>query len=1020
MIKNTFGNKALFSITHKVLLVIALFGFSSEIFGQSITVNSTNYKQTIDMIGGDMERSSKAIQNAQNKADILQWSFGDIDFNVCRVQYDKNQELVEGVKNWAFYNKQVTTMQAIKAINPDIKFFATMRSDYDGFGDDNNMPDWIHTYSTKATNVVKYGIFLADYCEYMSNQGVPIDILSTAKEWMWHVRANEADDIINTLNTELDNRGIVRPVIIDQGFWSITAGLTYLNDVEALGTKDLYTGFCSHNYSNLGPEKWAEIAAKSMALGKPMYDDETSTGSGSPTYGEERPMWKQIDEYKEKAQRYEAGLSGEVYFEIWSRGIDKETRAIYFPANGTGTRLRGYYLMKHFSNNILNYNYITSSVNSASNVYTITFRKDDKMVLWVINEGNNKYTLPITLDSSSITSTVATHYWTDNTPVEGTETTYIASGNTFIPTVEAESMNCYIFDVTEDTVDVCSLPQTTLYEAECYDDMLGVTTEASTEGTDNVTSIENGDWIKFDAIDFSTGLNKFSARVSSNTSGGTIEVRTGSVSGTLIGELSIGNTGGWQSWSTKTFDFNRESGVQDLYLVFTGNAGSLFNLNWIMLEAIPPSVSLMVTPGDESVSLDWSTHYVQLGSQNIYRNTSSNMGTRSLLAGNVPGTSYVDNSVINGTTYWYWVEAIDVSTTVTNSEAVEATPTDLEFDLNGVAISDTEINLSWPDDDEKVETGFTVERKEGNEAYQVIANLGSNVFAFNDSGLSPATAYTYRVKASYTDASTNYSFEVPITTFNTDYETLIFNTNEDAYVRGGDHAGLNFGTDANLIVKRGSNSSFFRKTLLKFNLSTEDLTNDDIGRAVLKLYANQANPCTLTASEITDGWSESNVTWNSGPASGSEIASVNITNSIGFYEWDVTAYVKNQFDSDKIISISIEDFGASNVNVLFNSKEAANNFPELVINKVDFTLSVSQNEELNSINIYPNPVSNSFTISNNEVSEVIIYDLFGSQVLKTKIEDNKHSIEIGHLRSGVYFVSINDSKRIVTKKIVKK
>lgn len=999
-------------------LLLIMFGVTI-VYGQSIVVNSTNYKQTIDMIGGDMERSSKAIQNAQNKAEIIQWGFGDIDFNVCRVQYDKNQELVEGVKNWSFYDKQITTMQAIKAINPDIKFFATMRSDYDGFGDDNNMPDWIHTYSTKATNVVKYGVFLADYCEYMSDNGVPIAILSTAKEWMWHVRAYEAEDIINTMYAELDSRGVARPIIIDQGFWSITAGLTYLNDVQTLGTKDMYTGFCSHNYSNLGPEKWAEIAEKANALGKPMYDDETSTGSGSPTYGVEREMYKQIDEYKEKAQRYEAGLSGEVYFEIWSRGIDKETRAIYYPANGTGTRLRGYYMMKHFSNNILNYRYVTSSINSASNVYTITFRKDDEVVLWVINESNAEYELPITMDNSSITSSVTTRYWTNNTPIVGSETTYIASGNTFIPTVEAESMNCYIFDVTEAAVDVCSLPQTALYEAECYDDMLGVTTEASTEGTDNVGNIENGDWLKFEGIDFSAGLNKFSARVASNTAGGKIEVLTGSTSGTLIGELSIGNTGGWQSWTTETLDFDRQSGVQDLYLVFTGGAGSLFNLNWIKLETIPPSVNLMVTSGDASVSLNWSTHYVQLGSQNIYRNTSSNIATRSLLAADVSGTSYTDNSVTNDTTYWYWVEVIDVSSAVTNSEAVEGVPEDLEFDLNGVAISDTEINLSWPDEG-LIENGFSVERKEGNGVFQEIASLGSSSYAFSDSGLSPETTYTYRILASYTNGSSNYSFELPVTTFNTGYETLSFNPAEDAYVRGGDSANLNFGTDGNLIVKTGTNSSFFRKTFLKFNLSSEDLINQEIGRVVLKLYANKSAVCSLTASKIGDSWSESNVTWNTAPTTGSEITTIDFTSSLGFYEWDVTAYVKEQFDSDKIISITIEDFGAANQTVQFNSKEATNNFPELVINKVNFDpLSVSRHEELNNIKIYPNPTNDNFRLTNSLNAHIKIYDVIGKLMIERKIESNNKSINISDFNSGMYFVVIKKYNHVFSAKILK-
>lgn len=1154
-----------------ILFVVTVILSTNVILAQSITVNSTNYKQTIDMIGGDMERSSFAIQKAQNKDDILQWSFGDIDFNVCRVQYDKNQEMVEGTKNLSFYDRQIATMQSIKAINPDIKFFGTMRSDYDGFGDDNNMPDWIHNYNTKETEVVKYGKFLADYCEYMSQNNVPIAILSIAKEWQWHVRAYKADDIIATLNTELDNRGIEKPIIIDQGFWSLSAGITYLKDVESLGTEDLYSAFCSHNYGNESTDKWVEIINRAKAMGKKMYDDETSTGSGSPTYGEERPMWKQIDEYIKKAERYAAGLNGEVFFEIWSRGQDKETRSIYYPANGTGTRLRGYYMMKQFSNNILNYTYLTSTTNSTSKVNTITFRKDDKIVLWVINEGNTEYTLPISMDNSSITSSVAAHYWTNNTPIEGAQTTYSSSGNTFIPTVEAESMNCYIFNVTEDAVDVCSLAKTELIEAECYNDMSGIETEASTEGTDNVGAIENGDWIKFDAIDFSTGLNKFSARVASNTSGGKIELRTGSSTGVLIGEMTINNTGGWQTWTTEVLDFNKVSGTQDLYLVFTGGTGSLFNLNWIKLEAILPTVDLMATPDSELVTLDWSVNYVELGTQNIYRNTSSDIGTRTLIAGNVLGTNYLDTTVSNNVTYWYWVEAVDVSSVITNSKAIEVSPkganlalngiatqsttgygglperaidgnTDGDFNngsvshtdqidadkwwqvdlgedkkidditihnrtegsyserlnnftvsiidsenntifsklfvdypnpsinintglggvigqivkisktseepitlaevevygtsipnagslalaLNAIAISETEINLSWAKGVFEA-NGFKVERKTGDGAYQEIANLGANSLTFSDTGLSPDTIYTYRVLSTYTSRAFNYSVETPVSTFNADFKTSIYNPSEDAYVRGGSSSNANYGGATNLVVKKGSSANFFRKTLLKFNLNDENLTNEQIGRVVLKLYKTSGTKITLTASKIDNNWLESTVTWDTAPTIGSEITSVDLSSDGGVYELDITAYVKERFDTNKIISIAIEDLAAENKTVEFNSKEASTNKPELMVSVVDVkSLSVSKFTVLNNIGVYPNPVSDILTVSlentnlDRNNTTVTLYTISGQSVMR--LDPKKMTtvqLDLAHLNNGIYFLKIDDKNKSITKKVVK-
>ena len=138
-----------------MLFIVFVIVSTNVILAQSITVNSTNYKQTIDMMGGDMERSSIAIQNAKNKEEIINWGFKDIGFNYCRVQYDKHQELLEGTKNWDFYAKQVATMQQVKAVNPDIKYFATMRTDYDVYGDKNNIPDWIVNISTKKIEIDK-------------------------------------------------------------------------------------------------------------------------------------------------------------------------------------------------------------------------------------------------------------------------------------------------------------------------------------------------------------------------------------------------------------------------------------------------------------------------------------------------------------------------------------------------------------------------------------------------------------------------------------------------------------------------------------------------------------------------------------------------------------------------------------------------------------------------------------------------------------------------------------------------
>jgi arabinoxylan arabinofuranohydrolase len=110
----------------------------------------------------------------------------------------------------------------------------------------------------------------------------------------------------------------------------------------------------------------------------------------------------------------------------------------------------------------------------------------------------------------------------------------------------------------------------------------GIKTESCTDGGggQNVTSISNGDYIKVKGVNFGTsGATTFDARVAS-TSSGNIELRLGSLTGTLIGTCAVSNTGGAQTYATKTCTVSGATGTQDLYLKFTGGSGDLFKFNW--------------------------------------------------------------------------------------------------------------------------------------------------------------------------------------------------------------------------------------------------------------------------------------------------------------------------------------------------------------------------------------------------------------------------------------------------------
>ncbi len=128
-------------------------------------------------------------------------------------------------------------------------------------------------------------------------------------------------------------------------------------------------------------------------------------------------------------------------------------------------------------------------------------------------------------------------------------------------------------------------------EVEDFSDQSGIQSEDCNDmgGGKNIGYIENGDWVKIKALDFDKGTSRFEARVSSANAGGYIEIRLNSPSGTLAGKCQVTNTESWQTWETKTCAIDDIKGVFDIYLVFTGGGGYLFNLNWWKFYAASPS-----------------------------------------------------------------------------------------------------------------------------------------------------------------------------------------------------------------------------------------------------------------------------------------------------------------------------------------------------------------------------------------------------------------------------------------------
>ncbi|WP_182876124.1 glycosyl hydrolase [Microbispora sp. H10670] len=124
-------------------------------------------------------------------------------------------------------------------------------------------------------------------------------------------------------------------------------------------------------------------------------------------------------------------------------------------------------------------------------------------------------------------------------------------------------------------------------QAEAYQAQSGTQVEATQDagGGQNVAYIGNGDWLRYDNVDFgSTAARQFKARVASGAAGGAsglVQVRLDSLTAAPIGDFAVGNTGGWQSWQTIPANITGVTGRHTVYLTFTsGQPADFVNLNW--------------------------------------------------------------------------------------------------------------------------------------------------------------------------------------------------------------------------------------------------------------------------------------------------------------------------------------------------------------------------------------------------------------------------------------------------------
>lgn len=100
-----------------------------------------------------------------------------------------------------------------------------------------------------------------------------------------------------------------------------------------------------------------------------------------------------------------------------------------------------------------------------------------------------------------------------------------------------------------------------------------------------VTNINNGDYIKVRSVDLGNGAKSIDLRTAASLAGASIEIRTDSLTGPIMSTLTLKQTATKEEWNTQTFKIHTKMmGIHDLFFVFKGGAGELFNFDWWRLR----------------------------------------------------------------------------------------------------------------------------------------------------------------------------------------------------------------------------------------------------------------------------------------------------------------------------------------------------------------------------------------------------------------------------------------------------
>ncbi|MDW7694203.1 carbohydrate-binding protein [Flammeovirgaceae bacterium SG7u.111] len=171
----------------------------------------------------------------------------------------------------------------------------------------------------------------------------------------------------------------------------------------------------------------------------------------------------------------------------------------------------------------------------------------------------------------------------------------------------------------------------------------------------------------------------------------------------------------------------------------------------LVAEITPPALINLDAIGRKgAVDINWKLSGVS-ASQDLYRDTDPNPSGRVRIAKLDASTNtFTDDSVANGTTYYYWIKSYDADGNTVNSNAANATPDVTSVILEAVE-GDSLVNLNWIISGVNGSLEIYRDGDDDPSGRVRIASLESHERSYTDSGIANDSTYYYWIKT--TDGS---------------------------------------------------------------------------------------------------------------------------------------------------------------------------------------------------------------------------------------------------------------------------